>query len=92
MAQVKDIRVSFVGKGEDGKYKRVDFHVHNVEKSLAAIADDDKLSGVTSNIEGLASVGESLLEYEDAHKVEVSKSGFQDGSKTYPFQAAAEAE
>ena len=92
MAKVKDIRVSFIGKDEDGKYKRVDFHVHNVEKSLAAIADDEKLSGVSANIQSLASVGESLLKYEDAHKVEVSQQGFQDGSESYPFKSAAEAE
>jgi hypothetical protein len=92
-AVVTDIRVSFIGKDAKGKEKHVALHVHGVEKSLSAIAGDKRLASLADDIEELAGAGADLLaRYEDAHNVEVSKAGFQDGSKTYPFKAAAEAE
>ena len=91
MAKVKDIRVSFIGKDSDGKEKHVAVHVHDVEKALAAIEDNNDLGSLAADVKNLSAVGADVLEnYDDAHKVEISKHGYQDGSDKYPFKADAE--
>ena len=87
---MSDIRVSFVGKDSKGKEKRVDFHVYDLEKAQKAIGGDEKLAQLSGDIEQIAAVGADLIEnYADAHKIEVSKDGYADGSESYPFAAAA---